>query len=175
MAMNVKISVYRGTLSSLSTLASTGQAGVLAWTNDSNELYVDSGSGVGIGVGNAWLRTVADNKLFTAASSGAMVALAAGIGDFCNRTDLNQIFLLTAYPATTAGNWIALSPNSSITGIVGLSGPTASEWVSYVDASGVQHLSQPAFTDISGTLAQTQLPATIGAGSNLTLIDCGTF
>ena len=56
-----------------------------------------------------------------------------------------------------------------------LAAPVAHEWVAYIDNDGVQHLSQPAFSDISGTLSQTQLPASIGAGSNLTDIDCGTF
>ena len=55
------------------------------------------------------------------------------------------------------------------------SGATAHEWVVYIDNDGVQHMSQPAFSDISGTLSQTQLPASIGAGSSLTDIDCGTF
>ena len=176
MALNVKLQLYRGTLSDLSTLATTGAAGVLAWTTDSYELYVDVGSGnPGIGPGNAWQRVTPDNKYFTAASQAAMVALSAQIGDIADRTDLHQNWILTAYPATTPANWSPLSPDSSTTGIVGLAGPTAHEWVTYIDTSGVQHLSQPAFTDISGSLAQTQLPASIGAGSSLTDIDLGTF
>ena len=50
MAVNLKIQTYRGTLASLSTLATTGSAGVLAWTTDSYELFVDLGSG-GAGIG----------------------------------------------------------------------------------------------------------------------------
>ena len=176
MALNVKLAVYRGLLASLQSLATTGQAGVIAWTTDSNELFVDSGSGsAGIGPGKAWQPIANDIAVFTAASQAAMVALAAKVGDLADRTDLHQIFILTAFPASTAGNWTAISPDASVTGIVGLSGGTAHEWVSYVDTSGVQHLTQPAFTDISGTLAESQLPASIGAGSNLTSIDAGTF
>lgn len=175
MANNVKLAVYRGTRANLAALASTGQAGVLAWTTDSNELFVDSGSGTGIGLANAWIPISSDISYFTAASQAAMTALAAKVGDLADRTDLHQNFILTAYPATTPGNWVAISPDASTTGIVGLSSGTAHEWVSYVDLSGVQHLTQPQFSDISGTLAESQLPATIGAGSNLTLIDCGTF
>lgn len=37
MALNVALQVYRGTLANLSALASTGKAGVLAWTTDTNE------------------------------------------------------------------------------------------------------------------------------------------
>jgi hypothetical protein len=175
MALNVKIAVYRGTRANLAALASTGQAGVLAWTTDSNELFVDSGSGSGIGLGNAWVPVSNDISYFTAASQSAMVALAAKVGDIADRTDLHQNFILTAYPASSAGNWVAISPDASVTGIVGLSAGTAHMWVSYIDQSGVQHLTQPSFADISGALSQAQLPASVGAGSNLTLIDCGTF
>ena len=173
MAINVKLQVYRGLRSNLASLTSTGAAGVLAWTTDSNELFVDSGTGTGIG--SAWIPVANDIAYFSASSQSAMTALSAKVGDLCDRTDLHQNFILTAYPATTAGNWAAISPDASVTGIVGLASGTAHMWVSYIDASGTQHLTQPAFTDISGTLSQTQLPASIGSGSNLTLIDCGTF
>jgi hypothetical protein len=173
MALNVALQVYRGTRANLAALASTGKQGAIVWTTDSNEFFIDSGSGTGIGT--AWLPIANDIAYFSASSQTAMTALSAKVGDLCDRTDLHQNFLLTAYPATTAGNWIAISPDASISGIVGLSSGTAHEWVSYVDTAGVQHLTQPSFTDLSGSLAQTQLPTTIGAGSSLTSIDCGTF
>lgn len=176
MALNVKLQLYRGTLANLQTLATTGAAGVLAWTTDSLELYVDSGTGnPGIGPGNAWQRVTPDNKYFTAASQAAMLALPAQIGDIADRTDLHQNWILTAFPATTLGNWSPLSPDSSTTGIVGLAGPTAHEFVTFIDNNGVQHLAQPSFADISGQLSQTQLPTTIGVGTSLTDIDLGTF
>jgi hypothetical protein len=173
MALNVALQVYRGLRANLASLASTGKQGTLAWTTDSNEFFVDSGSGTGIGT--AWLPIANDIAYFTAANQSAMTALAAKVGDLCDRTDLHQNFILTAFPATTPSNWVAISPDASVTGIVGLASGTAHMWVAYVDTTGVQHLTQPAFTDISGTLSQTQLPATIAAGSNLTSIDCGTF
>ncbi len=173
MALNLTVQVYRGVRANLAALASTGKAGQLVWTTDSNEMFVDSGSGTGIGA--AWLPLANGIAYFTAANQAAMVALAAKIGDITDRTDLKQNFLLTAYPASTPGNWVAISPDSSVTGIQGLGSGTAHEWVSYIDASGVQHLTQPSFSDISGQLAQTQLPTSIGAGSSLTSLDCGTF
>ena len=173
MALNVAIQTFRGLRSNLAALASTGKAGVLAWTTDSNELFVDSGTGTGIGT--AWLPVANDISYFTAASQSAMVALAAKVGDLVDRTDLKQNFILTSYPASTAGNWVAVSPDASVTGIQGLAAGVINQWVSYIDLLGVQHLTQPAFTDISGLLAQTQLPVTIGAGASLTSIDCGTF
>lgn len=179
MALNVAVQLYRGTRTDLSTLASTGKAGVLAWTTDTNEFFVDQGTGTaGIGnqgSGSAWVAVGNTIGYFTASSQTAMLALEAKVGDLVDRTDLHQLFLLTASPASTVGNWQAISPDASVTEVQGLASGTASEWVSYIDDSGVQHLTQPAFTDISGTLAQTQLPASIGAGSSLTSVDCGTF
>jgi hypothetical protein len=61
MALNVAMQVYRGVLANLATLATTGKAGVLAWTTDTNEIYVDSGTGSpGIGAGNAWQKVASD-------------------------------------------------------------------------------------------------------------------
>ena len=179
MSLNVAIQLYRGTRANLASLPSTGFAGVLAWTTDSNEFFLDQGSGTpGIGVpgsGAAWIPVGNTIAYYTAVSQAAMTALSAKVGDLCDRTDLKQLFILTAYPATSAGNWQALSPDSSVTGIQGLASGTAHEWVSYIDTAGVQHLTQPAFSDISGQLSQTQLPTTIGSGSSLTSIDCGSF
>jgi hypothetical protein len=194
MATNVAVALYRGTLSTLSSLVSTGKVGVLAWTTDSMELFVDQGTGTAgygaPGSGKAWIKVAAANALFTAASSTVMIGLAAQVGDICDRTDVHQNFVLTAFPATTAGNWTALSPDASVTGIVGLASGTAHQWVSYTDTTGTQHLAQPAFSYISGsataaqlpalsaltgTLLQTQLPTTISSGSSLTSMDCGTF
>ena len=45
--------LYKGTYAALSTLASTGKAGVLAYTTDTHQVYVDTGTGSGIGT--AWL------------------------------------------------------------------------------------------------------------------------
>lgn len=172
MALNLSVQVYRGTLANLSALASTGFAGVLAWTTDTNELYVDSGAGSGIPA--AWKRLANDVTVFTAANQAARLALSALIGDLCLQADTNLTYILTASPASTNSNWTAIGVTSGTT-IQGLGSATAHEFVTYIDTTGVQHLAQPAFTDISGQLAQTQLPTTIGAGSSLTSVDCGTF
>ena len=181
MAVNLKIQTYRGTLASLSTLATTGSAGVLAWTTDSYELFVDLGSGgAGIGPGNAWQRLTPGIAVFNVATPAGLTALAAQIGDFALSASDNETYVLAAYPATSAPNWKAIAASSAsapsgFTDVQWLASATAHEFVTYIDSSGVQHLAQPSFSDISGTLSQTQLPSTIGAGSNLTDIDCGSF
>lgn len=173
MALNVAIQIYRGTFATLSTLPSTGKAGVLAWTTDTNQFFVDSGSGTGIPA--AWIPVASDISVFQGiASQAAMTALSAKIGDLALRTDTNLTYILTAAPASNAANWVPVAVTSGTT-IQGLASGVAHEFVSFIDTNGVQHLTQPAFSDISGLLSQTQLPASIGAGSSLTDIDCGTF
>lgn len=172
MALNITLQLYRGTYANLSTLASTGKAGVLAWTTDTNQFFVDTGSGTGIPA--AWSLIASDIAVFTAANQAARLALAAKIGDLAKQIDTNLTYVLTALPASVDGNWSPIAVTSGTT-IQGLVSGTVHEWVSYIDNSGVQHLTQPAFSDISGSLAQTQLPASIGVGSSLTDIDLGTF
>jgi hypothetical protein len=165
MPLNVPLQTYRGTKANLAALASTGKPGVLVWTTDTQELYLDSGAGVGIGPGNAWLRVAADTQVSTAANQAARLALANQLlGDVCVQTDTGVTYVLTALPSTVNGNWtaigIASAPVSSVFGRTG----------AVVAVNG-----DYSFSLISGSLSQTQLPATIGAGTSLTSFDCGTF
>ena len=153
----------------------------MAWTTDSLEMYVDLGSGSpGIGSGNAWQRVTPGNAVFSVATPSGLTALAAQIGDLALSASDNNTYILTAYPPTSAPNWKIIAASSSsapvgYTDVQWLASATAHEFVTYIDSSGVQHLAQPSFGDISGQLAQTQLPTTIGAGSSLTDVDLGTF
>lgn len=178
MAINIKLQLFRGTLASLQSLATTGAAGVMAWTTDSNELYVDSGTGnPGIGPGNAWQRVSAGNQVFDIGGPSDLTSLPAQPGDLATSASLGTTYILASYPAATIGNWklIASAESGSAVDVVPLPGVTAHQFVTFIGADGVQHLAQPSFSDVSGTLSQTQLPASIGAGSNLTSIDCGSF
>lgn len=160
MANNVKLQTYRGTKANLAALASTGKVGVLAYTTDTQELYVDSGSGTGIGPGNAWLRLAGDNTVTVVADQTARLALANQLlGDIVVQQDTGITYVLTALPASSNGNWtaigIATAPVSSVNG-----------------HTGAVVL---AFSDFAGQITQAQLPTSIGAGSALASIDCGTF
>jgi hypothetical protein len=169
MALNIKLQTYRGTKASLSTLASTGFAGVLAYTTDTFEIFVDTGAGTGIPT--AWAPLKTTHSVFTAANVAGLLTLpTANIGDFAIVTSTGVTYILTALPSTIGGNWSAMTqPDVTGTAFV------AHEWVTNITSDGIQHLSQPAFSDISGQLAQTQLPTSIGAGSALTNVDCGSF
>ena len=217
MALNVAVQVYRGTLSDLSTLATTGKAGVLAWTTDTNEIYVDAGSGsAGIGVGNAWQKVASDlvavnaqtgttytvlgsdrSKLVTLKNASAVAVTlpqagasfpAGWIATFSNQ----GAGTVTITPTTSTINGVSsvtllagqsldiISDGTNYFGTVGtttfpVTSPVANEFATGMNSSGVLSLAQPTFANIANTLAQTQLPASIGAGSNLTSVDCGTF
>jgi hypothetical protein len=219
LALNVAIQVYRGTKVALSTLASTGKAGVLAWTTDTNEIFVDSGSGTGIGAGNAWLKLATDivsvnaqtgttytvlgsdrSKLVTTSNAGAIAvtlpqataiggAFPAGWSAYIENIGVGTATITPTTSTINGGATLTLATNTgvriisdgtnyyAITGktTIAVTGPVANNFATSNNADGSLNLAQPAFTNISGTLAQTQLPATINAGSNLTNIDCGTF
>jgi hypothetical protein len=219
MALNVSIQVYRGTLTNLASLASTGKAGVLAWTTDTHELYVDSGSGTGIGAGNAWVK-VAHDLVNVNAQTGTTYSLAASDrGKLVTLSNASPVAVTLPQATATGGNFPAgwasfvenigagaatITPTTSTIdgaatlvlqqyqsvlivsdgtnyytvrgkGTIVATGAVSHEFVTAIAADGTATLAQPAFTDISGSLSQGQLPATIGAGSNLTAIDCGTF
>jgi hypothetical protein len=157
MALNLTVQVYRGIRANLATLASTGKAGVLAWTTDTNEIYVDSGTGTGIGT--AWLRIANDITVQTAANQAARLALTANIGDIATQTDNSTTYILTASPASVNGNWSVIGLSSApVTSVNGHTGTVVL-----------------GFTDFTGQITQAQLPTSIGSGSALISVDCGTF
>lgn len=165
MALNTALQIYRGLQANLASATAT-TPGVLAYTTDSKRLFVSDGT--------QFNPIANDIAVFTAADQTAMVALAAKVGDLALRADNNKTYILTAFPASTAGNWTPIAVTSGTT-IQGLGAPVAHEFVQYIDNNGVQHLAQPSFADISGQLAQTQLPTSIGAGTSLASFDLGTF
>lgn len=65
------------------------------------------------------------------------------------------------HTAFTADRTITFPDGDSNT-IQPLSSATAHEWVTHIDATGTQSLSQPAFADISGTAAAAQVPNSQG-------------
>src|SRR5947208_14181495 len=103
MALNVALQVYRGTLANLSALATTGKQGVLAWTTDTNELYVDAGSGsAGIGSGKAWQKVAHDLVTVNAQTGTSYTVLASDRGKLVTFTNVSAV-AVTMPVATGAG------------------------------------------------------------------------
>lgn len=214
MALNLTVQVYRGTLANLTGLASTGKQGVMAWTTDTNEIYMDSGSGSGIGT--AWLRVASKmvgvnpqvgttytvlttdlSKLVTLANASpvavtlpqAGAAFPSGWSATFENRGAGAVTITPTVSTINGGASIVLSTNQSVkivsdgtnyfaltgTGTIVATGAVANQFVTAIAANGAATLAQVNFTNLAGSLAQTQLPASIGAGSSLTTVDCGTF
>lgn len=149
MALTETIQLYRGTRANLAALVSTGHQGVMVWTTDTNEIYVDSGTGTGIGT--AWLRIANDITVQTAANQTARLALTANIGDIALQTDNSTTYILTASPASTNSNWQIIGLSTAP--VVSVNGHAGAVSLTFADFAGQQ-------------ITQAQLP---------TVIDCGTF
>lgn len=213
MPLNVSIQQYRGTLATLSSLASTGKQGVLFWTTDTHEIYIDSGSGTGIPA--AWTKVAHDLVAVEAIVTTSYTVLNTDRGKLKTFSNVSPVAvtlpqaganfpngwsaffenlgtgLVTITPTTSTIDGAATVTLSTGQGILIASDGTnyfsvrgktsvpatpavAHEFVTSINSDGTANLAQPSFADISGLLSQTQLPASIGSGSSLTDIDCGT-
>lgn len=171
----IKLQMARGLLSNLP--ASTGLPGVIVWTEDSNELYIDSGA--------AFQRLAAGNQVFDITDPSQLTGLAAMVGDLAvlfagSPASYASTYMLTAFPASNPAHWTLIAQASSSepggqTDVAPLPGAALHEFVTFIDANGVQHLAQPTFADIAGQMNQNQMPATIDPSGSLGHIDLGTF
>jgi hypothetical protein len=60
--------------------------------------------------------------------------------------------------SSLTANQTFTTPNAASNSVQPQSSATSNQWVQYVDSGGVQHLSQPAFSNISGSPSTTQVP-----------------
>lgn len=194
MALNTSQQIYRGVKANLAALASTGHIGVLAYTTDTQELYVDTGAGTGIGAGNAWIRFAPNSKVYSDANLAARTAAPSGartplLGDFSVQADTGVTYVLQTAPSTTAGNWTAIglasAPVTSVFGRTGAVVATANDYA-FSQISGTAGLAQGGTNaDLSATGGATQFIAqnaahvisarVIAAADLPTVIDLGTF
>lgn len=147
-----------------------------------------------IGSGTAWLtQTVGGDA--TLASSGVLTlaTVNSNVGTFGSASTIPS-FTVNAKGQITAASSITLSasnittgtlpaaqlPNPTLTTLGGVEAIAAvtHQWINSISNLGVPALSQPAFTDISGSVAATQMPALTGdvtstAGTVATTISAG--
>jgi hypothetical protein len=68
---------------------------------------------------------------------------------------------------TLPGARLPLPTSSTLGGLYGLTVATAHSWVQYIDTLGVQHLTQPSFSDLTGSATAAQLPSVSGFNGSL--------
>ena len=112
-------------------------------------LYMQSASGSVPGLLSTGSQTIGGVKKFT---SQVQVSVSS---NFLSLGSTNPTIYTSA--ATTATRTFT-TPDANSNSIQPLGSATSHQWAQYIDSSGVQHLSQPAFTDISGIAASAQLP-----------------
>lgn len=105
------------------TLASITDAGTAAGKTAGNAVgnvpMIESGGKLNSGI----LPPLSANAPFVVASQAAMLALSSAVGDVAKRSDLGTSFILAALPASTLGNWVAVTdPISSVTSVNGATG-----------------------------------------------------
>lgn len=121
------------------------------------------------GTNTTAIMTVGSGATINAVGSGAIDATsvpAAGIvGTISNGQLANDSVTIAAGPGLTGGGSVALgstvtfslnTPTTSQIGGVEAVNTVAHEWIDSISTAGVPHLSQPAFTDVSGIAAVAQ-------------------
>jgi hypothetical protein len=95
--------------------------------------------------------------------------------DDATQTLTNKSIAASEITSGTLSSSLLPTPTTSALGGIEAINAVSHQWISYIDASGIPHLAQPAFTDISGSVASTQMPAltgdvTMSAGSTTTTV-----
>ncbi len=145
---------FTGTGSKTITSTAAGSSGNCAkW--DANGNVIDAGApcATGSGGSSAWSSLTPGTNTAGAFVIGTGASLAAsGSG----------VIAATSVPAGGVSGTLLASnlpnPTSSNLGGVQSLAPTAHQWINAISTSGVPASSQPAFTDISGSAADAQLP-----------------
>ena len=134
---------FKGTYAALSVLPSTGKSGSMAWTVDTHQLYVDTGSGTGIGA--AWQ--------LIGGASGAVTSLNSLTGNLVIASSDHSITI------TPSGTTIDLTGAGGISPIVGSSDVT-NQSTSQSPVTLVASLSSTGVYRISYYASQNTLSAT---------------
>jgi hypothetical protein len=105
-----------------------------------------------------------------ASSLGGVESFTAPAHQFFTQLDTSGVFhsaqpAFTDISGTASNAQIPAPTTSALGGIKSLASATAHQFVTFVDSTGVQNLAQPAFTDISGTATNAQLPPAVSVTS----------
>lgn len=149
-------------LTALSVLGVTGSstANMAAITGTANQVLIVNNAGTALAFGTASL-TAGVTGILPVANGGTGVSSVAtqtantvwaGPPSGSAATPTFRVLVGTDLP----------NPSSSTLGGIKSAVSVSNQWINSISTSGVPSLSQPAFTDISGSVASTQVPALTG-------------
>lgn len=116
-------------------------------------IYAQSASTLNPGLVNNTTQSFSGAKTF---NSAVLIAPNA------NQLVLGTTNTTSITMASLTSSRVVTFPDANSNTVRPLGSATASNWVQYINATGVQNLAQPAFSDISGTLLAAQFPALTG-------------
>ncbi len=137
------------------------------------ETGLDASKPAAPGAGTIYMAT--DTKKVYQYNSGAWSIMASAAGSGGTVTSVGTGTGLTGGPITGSGTISLATPTTTSIGGVEAVTPIAHEWVNSISSAGVPSLSQPSFSDLTGSVAATQMPALTGdvtstAGSTATTV-----
>jgi hypothetical protein len=109
----------------------------------------------------AQLPAVAITDTFVVATSGAMVALTAEVGDVAIRTDENKSYILQTSPASTLSNWLELLTSA----------PASTQTFKTISVSGQSDVVADNTTDTLTLVAGTNITITTDAATDAITIN----
>ncbi|MDE2102987.1 MAG: hypothetical protein KGL39_37430 [Patescibacteria group bacterium] len=149
------------------TVNGSAVMGGVTWpTNGTVVISNGTSSPAGVTVSGDGVLNTTTGALNVTGTSGTPFAASATINT-TNASNISSGTLPNArVPAPTT---VALG------GIVATSGIVANQWMTYVDTSGVQHTSQPAFSNLSGSATVGQLPTATSSSKGIVQGDGNTL
>ncbi len=125
------------------------------------------------GAGTIYMAT--DTKKVYQYNSGAWTMMASAAGSGGTVTSITAGTGLTGGTITGSGTVALANPSATTIGGVESIAPVSHEWINSISTAGVPSLSQPSFSDLTGTVTATQMPALTGdvtstAGSTATTV-----
>ena len=156
-----------GTITALTGDGTASGAGSVALTlatvNSNVGSFGSASNSVAITVDAKGRITAATSQPIAISASSVSGLAASATTDTRNASNINA--------GTLSGARLPTPTTSVLGGILSLASNTLDQFVTYIDSSGVQHTARPSFSNISGTIAGSQLPfpATGGLGGVLSL------
>jgi hypothetical protein len=159
-------------------LNDTTDPNVMIWTINTNALPTLTAGQSGIGIdtiaNGGGIKCNANGAGWTSCGSGGGgsgtvtsigVTVPTGLSVTPSTITTNGTFAIT-WSGTIPNAQIPAPTTSALGGIEAVSGATSNSFMTYVDASGIQHVAQPSFSNLSGNISTSQMNSGTSASSS---------